>query len=70
MHTELFMKRMVKIIAIRMYANWFKRFKNGDFDISDKELTFRTPCSCGRERIAEKMGKREKIVGRNGKYFD
>jgi len=22
------------IIAIRMCANWFKRFKNGDFDIS------------------------------------
>jgi len=39
MHTELFVKRMVKIVAIRMCANWFKCFKNGDFDISDKELT-------------------------------
>jgi len=36
MHTELFVRRMMKlfIIVIRTRAN---RFKNNDFDISDKE---------------------------------
>jgi len=30
------------VIAIRTCANWFKRFKNGDFDISDKEHSGRS----------------------------
>jgi len=30
-------RRMVKT-TIRTCVNWFKRFKNSDFDISDKEL--------------------------------
>jgi len=29
------------VVAIRTCANWFKRFKNGDFDISDKERSGR-----------------------------
>jgi len=28
------------VIAIRMSANWFKRFKNCDFDIDDKNIRF------------------------------
>jgi len=27
---------MMKMLAIRMCANWFKQFENDDFDISDK----------------------------------
>jgi len=38
-HTELFVRRMVKIITIKTCANRFKQFKNGDFDISDKECS-------------------------------
>jgi len=42
--------------------NWFKQFKNGDFDISDKERSERP--AAGRKRITER------IVKNNGKYFD
>jgi len=54
MHTELFVRRSGEnVIAIRTCANWFKRFKNGDF--SNKEL--RTLCSCGRGQIAKRWEK-------------
>jgi len=39
MHTELFETYGKNIIAIKTCANWFKRFKNSDFDISDKECS-------------------------------
>jgi len=47
------------IIAIRTCANWFKRFKNGDFDISD-------------ETVEENELRKDetKIVENDGKYFD
>jgi len=32
MRTELFVRRMIKMLVIRC-ANWFKQFKNGDFNI-------------------------------------
>jgi len=53
------------VIIIRMCANWFNRFKNGNFDIRHKK--FRMPCKYKRERIAERW---EKCVENNGKYFD
>jgi len=50
------------IIIIRTCANYFKRFKNDDFDINDKKRS----CSCGRRR----MWKDKEVVEINGKYFD
>jgi len=32
----------MKILAIRTCVNWFKRFKNDDFDISEKERSGRS----------------------------
>jgi len=66
MHIELFVKRMVKIIIIKTCANRFKRFKNGDFNISDKK------CS-GHTTVVKKdeLRKDEKKIEKNdGKYFD
>jgi len=58
MHTELFVRCMVKkFIVIRMYAKWFKRFKNGDFSISDKERS----CSCGRELQKDRKNRGKRI---------
>jgi len=59
MHTELFMRRMVKIIIIKTYANRVKQFKNGDFDINDKECSGH-PTVVKKDEL-QKMGKsREK----------
>jgi len=41
------------VIAIKMYVNWFK-FKNDNFDISDKKR-FRRPV--GKKKNYEKIGK-------------
>jgi len=35
-----------------MCANWFNRFKNGNFDI--RHRTFRMPSNYGKEQIAER----------------
>jgi len=40
MHTELFVRRE-NVIAIRTCANWFKWFKNDDFDI--RKITKNVP---------------------------
>jgi len=53
------------VIAIRMCANWFKLFKNYDFDINDKNI--QTLCRYERGRIAERW---EKIMKNDRKYFD
>jgi len=37
MHTKLFVRQNYSENVIRICANRFKRFKNGNFDISDKE---------------------------------
>jgi len=34
--TELFETQDENVTAIRTCANWFKQFKNDDFDVSDK----------------------------------
>jgi len=48
------------VIAIRTCANWFKRFENGNFDISDKEHSGRSALwkrtNCG--KIEKSRGKR------------
>jgi len=43
------------VIVIRTCANWFKRFKNDDFDISNKEHS----AVVERERIVESRKKVE-----------
>jgi len=35
--TELFVRYVKNVIAIRTCVNWFKRFENGDCDVSDKK---------------------------------
>jgi len=47
-----------------MCANWFKRFKNGDFNINDEERSGRFAAV---EDELQKDG--EKVVENNGKYF-
>jgi len=53
MHTESFERRVMKILAIRTCANRFKRFKNGDFDINNKERS-------GRSAVVEELQKNGK----------
>jgi len=41
MHRIIYETCNENVIAIRMYANWFKQLKNSDFDINDKESSER-----------------------------
>jgi len=49
------------LYPLEMCVNWFKRFKNYNFDINDKERSGQWKRNCG------KMGKSR---GNDGKDFD
>jgi len=57
-HTELFVSYMVKTCT-----NWFKWFKNGDFDISDKEYSGRL--AAVEEDELRKDGKKSRKMMKN-----
>jgi len=59
MHTESFERHVMKILAIRTCANWFK---NNDFDINNKEWS-------DRSAVVEELQKEEKKEN-DRKYFD